>query len=215
METEWINSPVEKNKARQIEKFFLEIFGYCNYDIGQALSGGYGEDVKFEFCLGWQGKSLIACGAVLKSSDEVFAILGPFGVKGDMRGQGLGKKLLKHILEKLKADGVKSIYLGVRQDASAAKFYRKMGFESLGGVVMRKSFDKDFEDKYFKASGRCFVRDAEWSDWAGVQIAMARNGELEKFAGLFYDMKIQAEKEGKSFKVLCDGTKILGVRGIF
>ena len=79
---------------------------------------------------------------------------------------------------------------------------------------MRKSFEPGFEKKYFKASGKFNTKNARWPDWAAVQAAMAQYGNLDKFAGLFYNMKTQAEKNGKNIKILCDGTKILKVMGL-
>lgn len=202
---------MEKNKAKRIERFFLDIFGYCNYDLGRALCRGYGEDVRFEFCIVEEDGEIIAGGVVLKNFEGRVAILGPLGVKEDMRGKGVGRFLLDKILGKLKSSGCGAVYLGVRQESGAVRFYKRMGFENLGGVVMRKVFEKNFEQSYYAKCGALKAREVKWSGWVDAQVVMALSGRMDKFAGLFYDMKIEAEKTGNVIKAVCSGQKVVGL----
>lgn len=53
-----------------------------------------------------------------------------FGVKKEIRGQGIGKKLLDTLLKKCEEDKVDEIRLGVfNKNISAYKFYEQYGFK--------------------------------------------------------------------------------------
>jgi len=58
--------------------------------------------------------------------------------------KGLGEKLLKECIERLKSQKVKNLFLEVRQSNHAAKnLYSKMGFKTIG---IRKNYYSDNED---------------------------------------------------------------------
>ena len=58
--------------------------------------------------------------------------------------KGLGEKLLKECIERLKSKKVKNLFLEVRQSNHAAKnLYSKMGFKTIG---IRKNYYSDNED---------------------------------------------------------------------
>ena len=58
--------------------------------------------------------------------------------------KGLGEKLLKECIERLKSQKVKNLFLEVRQSNHAAKnLYSKMSFETIG---IRKNYYSDNED---------------------------------------------------------------------
>ncbi|MBU6323632.1 MAG: GNAT family N-acetyltransferase [Patescibacteria group bacterium] len=59
-------------------------------------------------------------------------------VSGDYRGQGLGEKLMRAILEKARANGIRSVSLTSRPSRVAAhKLYEKLGFEKRETDVFR------------------------------------------------------------------------------
>jgi len=58
--------------------------------------------------------------------------------------KGLGEKLLKECIERLKSQKVKNLFLEVRQSNHAAKnLYSKIGFKTIG---IRKNYYSDNED---------------------------------------------------------------------
>lgn len=49
-------------------------------------------------------------------------------VHQNTQGQGIGKKLIDHIIEQLQTQGIHSLRLNVKRDNSARFFYEKLGF---------------------------------------------------------------------------------------
>ncbi len=65
-------------------------------------------------------------------------------VRRELRGKGLGEKLLCYALEQAKSNAASSMYLEVRKSNEAAKMlYQKYGFEIIGE---RRKYYSDGED---------------------------------------------------------------------
>ena len=88
----------------------------------------------------------VACGAIQPNSKLRILII---ALEKELRGKGLGKKLLNMMIEKSLAYGVKKVTLEVRKDSKAIFFYRKLNFSSVDvlpcyyqdgcdGIVMEK-----------------------------------------------------------------------------
>ena len=88
----------------------------------------------------------VACGAIQPNSKLRILII---ALEKELRGKGLGKKLLNMMIEKSLAYGVKKVTLEVRKDSKAILFYRKLNFSSVDvlpcyyqdgcdGIVMEK-----------------------------------------------------------------------------
>lgn len=72
------------------------------------------------------------CGYYLASEVAGEAELLNISVDPSLQGKGLGAKLLKHLISKLKAD-TSEVFLEVRSsNVSAIKLYEKLGFHQLG-----------------------------------------------------------------------------------
>ena len=79
---------------------------------------------------------------------EHIVYLGSFTVKNTMKGKGLGKELLTHIIEEAGSNGIKRIELTVDlHNEPAIHLYKKLGFEIEG--IVRKSY-------YLKATGKYY-----------------------------------------------------------
>ncbi|MBM4184007.1 MAG: ribosomal-protein-alanine N-acetyltransferase [Gemmatimonadetes bacterium] len=62
-----------------------------------------------------------------------------------LRGQGLGTRLLAHVLETARGRGVETVYLEVREsNAPALQLYERFGFSQVG--VRRGYYDRPKED---------------------------------------------------------------------
>ena len=88
----------------------------------------------------------VACGAIQPNSKLRILII---ALEKELRGKGLGKKLLNMMIEKSLIHGVKKVTLEVRKDSKAILFYRKLNFSSVDvlpcyyqdgcdGIVMEK-----------------------------------------------------------------------------
>lgn len=73
-----------------------------------------------------------ACGFVLarQAADEIELLL--IAVRSDYRGRGLGRKLLDRFIESAKERDAAKVFLEMRANNPAEKFYRKAGFEQIG-----------------------------------------------------------------------------------
>lgn len=61
------------------------------------------------------------------------AHLGSLGVTGSHQGKGIGKLLMRHELDRLKADGVRRVQLFVlKNNEAGVRFYQSLGFEVEG-----------------------------------------------------------------------------------
>jgi len=72
-----------------------------------------------------------------EGQEEHVAHIAPIVVRKELKGFGVAKKLMRHILRKLREDGFKRIDLTVNADNKRGiKFFRKFGFEKE--AVIRK-----------------------------------------------------------------------------
>ncbi len=67
------------------------------------------------------------------SGDEFFIY--EMCVKATVQNQGVGKALLKHLLEKLESDNVATVSLLTDRGIPAEAFYKKNGFEEIERLV--------------------------------------------------------------------------------
>jgi len=71
--------------------------------------------------------------------------LANIAVREELRGLGIGSRLLDHVLEIARGRGVGSLYLEVRvSNARAAAMYASRGFEQIG--VRREYYERPRED---------------------------------------------------------------------
>lgn len=71
--------------------------------------------------------------------------LSNFAIHPDHRRRGLGETVLRHVLDKIKAQGAREIFLEVRPSNTAAiRLYDKLGFQILG--VRRNYYHFPAED---------------------------------------------------------------------
>lgn len=90
-----------------------------------------------------QGSELVGYYLVQRVNDE--AELHTFAVDPRLRRQGIGMRLMQHMLAGARADGVRNIYLQVRPSNEAAcGLYEKLGFRPVG--VRRRYYKDDGED---------------------------------------------------------------------
>ena len=92
----------------------------------------------------WRGKRLV--GFARASSDHTFrAVLWDVVVPEDVQGRGLGRKLVKAILEHPSLAGVERIYL---MTTNGAGFYSQLGFGRVSDqtlmLLQSKEQDKDY-----------------------------------------------------------------------
>jgi len=60
--------------------------------------------------------------------------IGRVAVLSEYRGQGLGARVMKELLEYAEAQGIKKIH--VHSQCHAQKFYEKLGFEAYGDIYL-------------------------------------------------------------------------------
>ena len=75
---------------------------------------------------------------------EGTAYLCAFRVKKELRGQGLGTKLIRRVVEHIKDLGYQRISIGVdATDAANIRFYRRLGFTGKGKECTEDPCDRD------------------------------------------------------------------------
>lgn len=100
-----------------------------------SISGIEESIAKDEFFLFDEGEVFGAI-ALSRVTDEGEVL--NFAVKEQERGKKIGERLLSFSVSELQKEGIKSLYLDVRESNSPAiSLYKKMGFEEIG---IRKRF---------------------------------------------------------------------------
>ncbi|MFH1830702.1 MAG: ribosomal protein S18-alanine N-acetyltransferase [Pseudomonadota bacterium] len=89
--------------------------------------------------VGRRGRELVAYYLIQTVGDEME--LHTFAVKPELRRQGIGEKLMQHMISEAKRRGVRQIYLQVRpSNAEAIGLYQKLGFVS---IAVRRAYYRD------------------------------------------------------------------------
>lgn len=79
-----------------------------------------------------RGGEIVGCG-ILVQEDEASGRLVRMSVRGDQRGQGLGKRLVRELLEAARARGYAKTVCETTDDwADAIALYRSCGFTEVG-----------------------------------------------------------------------------------
>jgi ribosomal-protein-alanine N-acetyltransferase len=95
------------------------------------------------FWVARQGGELV--GYYLVQTSGLEQELHTFAVKPELRGRGIGRSMMDHMLGRARGRGVEYIYLQVRPSNKEAKeLYKSLGFVGIG---MRRNYYRDnFED---------------------------------------------------------------------
>jgi len=89
--------------------------------------------------VGWQNHELVAYYLIQTVASEME--LHTFAVKPELRRQGIGKKLMQHMLSMAKENSIKHIFLQVRpSNLAATSLYIGLGFEP---IAIRKGYYQD------------------------------------------------------------------------
>jgi len=81
--------------------------------------------------------NLIAFGRILE--DGMMCMFYDICVHPDYQGQGIGKKIMNHLIEKIKYQDYASIGLIVwKGNPTASEFYQKLGFRSIPAMELEK-----------------------------------------------------------------------------
>ena len=78
------------------------------------------------FVVARDGSRLVGCGGA--EAHEFAALLRSFVVEDDLRGIGLGRRLVREILDRLASRGLREFYL---LTTTAEEFFRKRGFKPI------------------------------------------------------------------------------------
>lgn len=120
--------PDEKTIADDLSRNSLFVMKNENNDIIAAISIDKDDEVDALPC--WD-KSLLPGGEFSRIC-----------VRKDMQNQGIARKMIEFVLEKLKNEGKKSVHILVKTGHTVALgLYTKIGFKQVGECTM---FDKDF-----------------------------------------------------------------------
>jgi aminoglycoside 6'-N-acetyltransferase I len=107
----WNEHWTERNAIERLEDFMKtpKFQGFALYDEGKLVGVVAGH------------------GRVLM--DTISFYIGDFFIKGNRQGKGYGKRLLAHLEEELKKQGIKKVTLLTMTDSPAQTFYEKKGYE--------------------------------------------------------------------------------------
>ena len=175
-------APLNPKDVRSIDSFLLDIFQYGDYDFNRALSGRYGPDLRCIFFTAENEDSLIgAAGCLLGRQNPAVAIVAPIAVAPQCRGRGVATNLLASALDYLKSQQCLVAYLGVRQNDPAVNLYKRAGFETYAGLIMRKLItpQEQFEKSF--AASPVTIRQLSWGDWPAVMALAATPAQMYTF----------------------------------
>ena len=216
-------APLNASNCNEIEALLVNIFEYGDYSFRDCLAGKF-DGIEAIYGIAKKQDKIIAVAiALLSKSDRNVALLGPVAVKKNYQKIGIGQHLLQNFLGHLQHEiNTKAIYLGVKQNNPAAKLYKKMGFETITGIVMRKIFAPDFEKAYFRYDHNITIETAGEKHWPSFHALIAtpcniicadylegifssKYCPVERFASVF-PLMLKQQTQGKRF------IKVLAVR---
>jgi len=182
MEIKCSEAPLNPEDVRRIDSFLLDIFEYGDYDFERALSGRYRPDLRCVFFTAENEDSLIgAAGCLLGRQNPAFAIIAPVAVAPQSRGRGVGTRLFAAALDYLKSQQCVAAYLGVRQDHRAVDLYKRAGFETYTGLIMRKLLAPKVQFEKIFAASPVTIRQLSWGDWPAVMALAATPAQMYTF----------------------------------
>jgi GNAT superfamily N-acetyltransferase len=178
-----ISSPVNPHLAWEVESLLLKVFEYGDYSFRSALVGSYSDSLVCTFFLARYHNVLVgAAGSLYSRKDPFIALVGPVCVEESYRRQGIGGRLMDHLLGHLRVQGCEATYLGVSQDNRARRCYLKRGFAEYQGIIMRKLFvaENEFENN-FRHGEKIRIRRMIWADYPGVLALMGMPADFCTF----------------------------------
>lgn len=162
--------------AWEVESLLLKIFEYGDYSFRSALSGAYSETLVCTFFLARQEKAIVGVAACLYARKSAsIAIIGPVGVAAEYRGNGIGTKLVRCVVDFLQKQCIQAVYLGVSKDGDVTGFYKKLGFSQYSGIVMRRVLgsEEKFEERYVGGHNFLRIQPVVWGDMPEICRLMA------------------------------------------
>jgi len=66
---------------------------------------------------------------------DIIPFMNMLEILPDYQGKGLGRKLVEHWHNEMKAQGYKTVMTSTQQNENAQHFYNKLGYVSVGGFV--------------------------------------------------------------------------------
>lgn len=78
------------------------------------------------FLVAWDGRKRVACGGA--ETYQFVALIRSIAVVPEYRSQGLGRKLVRHLLDRLAAHGLREFYL---LTTTAEEYFKKRGFKTI------------------------------------------------------------------------------------
>jgi N-acetylglutamate synthase-like GNAT family acetyltransferase len=164
-------APLDLETAWEVESLLLKIFEYGDYSFRSALRGDYSETLDCTFFPARQRGQLVgAAGCLTGRLNPAVSLLGPVAVDTEHRGNNIGSMLVKSVIDKMKSQDCKAIYLATTDQDGVAKFYEKLGFQKHCGIVMRHLFcnEADFNNSFNTAETQ--IRRAVWGDFPAICI---------------------------------------------
>ena len=119
---------VKKEELFSVYRLNLELFKEDAWDyqgfVASFKKGDY-------FLIAEKNNSLVGFLVITKILDQAEIL--KIGVKKEFQGKGIGKELLQKALAQLKKEGIREIFLEVRESNKIAqKLYEKLGFKVIG-----------------------------------------------------------------------------------
>ena len=85
----------------------------------------------------WDDKKLVGMGRIVE--DGVMCMFYDITVRKDYQGAGMGKKIMKELINHVK--GRKYVFIGLFTNDKSFNFYKKFGFVNSKGMELRKYMD--------------------------------------------------------------------------
>ena len=131
-----------------LTKHFIELRSVSPDDSCHVLDIKGLKDSSIKFWSFWDNNQLIGC-AALKFLDDEHGEFKSIRVEDNSRGKGFGKKIISHLIEVAKIEGIKrlSIETGAGDFfKSARKLFKKFGFKTCRPFA---DYKEDLNSCYF------------------------------------------------------------------
>jgi ribosomal protein S18 acetylase RimI-like enzyme len=131
--------PAEQNDAKEIVSMILEEFPYAKISAKKLENKMKRKAIRVFKAV--EGEKIIGF-LELEKLDSITARINGISVKPELRGKGIGKKILEYGIDFLKSKKIKRILLMVKQsNTEAKKLYAEIGFKFMG--LLENKIDND------------------------------------------------------------------------
>lgn len=163
-------------EAEHIPPVLFHKGGVWNWHIEKALTETL-DDLENRFYIGEVDGEIV--GNICTFEQGGVGIFGHVFTREDQRRKGIATAIMQVLMEDFHQRGGKSLFLGTGYDSPAYHIYHSFGFRGIrpGSGTMRYDVPSQEEGVLLPGEIEPTIREANWGDWARLNLLMMRPGE--------------------------------------